>query len=637
MLREIDFRWEEKRKKFADGGDPFKEMQKGFKKSSSDPWQQIKDLWDKIKNLWGDEKKDPPKPTAVAAPRGADGGLLGKPLLGFRTMQDAHDRAALDAEATAKERVKQAFSGKEVMAAMTERGFKQKAREVSRTLRRKTGLDVGGYEVITKDTGDTRELWLRNAEGDETFIHSTRKLDSKEYKKYEKSTTGDIVGPDVLERTIEASRSGFGLRTGMGEQYGGAKIPGAHLKSLLAAEDAMKTMLADEEFAKFYKEGMQKRISGDKKLKTKEEIDKYKKMHSLYPNEVTPGLLTAQLQKIQELKSTGSTGSIEQLNKYAEWKYSYDKDFLGMYASYDVFKKRLSKKTKKEEVAQKIAEITGDPRQKTLRSLIPGSTYFPTEGYDLETIRKIIQEEVAKGDTGLFPTVSAPAKHHGGVISKTGPVFAQKGEVIFPKHFADGGPIHDSIKRKFDVPDVTKTLNTTMEININSKSLEDAISKLEGLELKVEDKELKVEDKTFEVEDKEFTATVEVDASAAADQIQTAINNSKVSIDATATAVGADAVDAVARRVDELNVLFGNMQRQMNTVAIGEPVDVQGTIEMVVASKMSDINQKMNEFNSDISSLESTVTRNTNITRNVVTDIERRITNLQTVSNIRLS
>ena len=41
---------------------------------------------------------------------------------------------------------------------------------------------------------------------------------------------------------------------------------------------------------------------------------------------------------------------------------------------------------------------------------------------------------------------SIPVKHHGGLIKKSGPVFAQKGEVIYPTHFTDGETVQNDLR-----------------------------------------------------------------------------------------------------------------------------------------------------------------------------------------------
>jgi hypothetical protein len=150
---------------------------------------------------------------------------------------------------------------------------------------------------------------------------------------------------------------------------------------------------------------------------------------------------------------------------------------------------------------------------------------------------------------------SMPVKHFGGVVTQTGPIFAQKGEYVVPKGFRDGtsglgavpsGPAASALTSgaiKLDGSEILSQLNSlslkvdNTPLKVDATPLSIDTSSLESLQLKVDStplpvevggvkldvndvdsklssaiKEaissaalLKVEDKVFTVEDKQFT------------------------------------------------------------------------------------------------------------------------------------
>lgn len=116
--------------------------------------------------------------------------------------------------------------------------------------------------------------------------------------------------------------------------------------------------------------------------------------------------------------------------------------------------------------------------------------------------QKILQQLAQQGDGQ-----SAKVYHNGGIVSKTGKIFAEKGELVIPKAFADGGQV--------GMPSTATTaLSTSIKLDAS-----DIISKLESIELKVEDKAFKLEDSKvkldtsdlpkLEVEKPDWTVKVE--------------------------------------------------------------------------------------------------------------------------------
>jgi hypothetical protein len=123
----------------------------------------------------------------------------------------------------------------------------------------------------------------------------------------------------------------------------------------------------------------------------------------------------------------------------------------------------------------------------------------------------------------LLENKSPSVFHNGGIVGRTGNIFAQRGEVIFPKGFKDGGfadggfqslssaPLNER-PMQFDTSKILKDLSN-IQLKVDSKELkvEDKMIKvdssalikdLSNIQLKVDSKELKVEDKVLKVEDK---------------------------------------------------------------------------------------------------------------------------------------
>ena len=213
-------------------------------------------------------------------------------------------------------------------------------------------------------------------------------------------------------------------------------------------------------------------------------------------------------------------------------------------------------------------------------------------------------------------TVTGENKHHGGEIRKTGHVFMQKGEMVYPKGFAEGGPVYGELAKET----ANSALNGSMKIEIDTTALDDAIGRLEALEFKVDTRDV----------------NLVVDGDAAAAKIQAAVENINIDISSTG-AVGAEELkkisDQLEDRINGLNINVEDIQNELKIInAPGETIDVNSLITDKVNQYTLDIDRKIGEVKSDISHLESRITQKQNMINFTTIELERKIMHLQNLT-----
>jgi len=281
-----------------------------------------------------------------------------------------------------------------------------------------------------------------------------------------------------------------------------------------------------------------------------------------------------------------------------------------------------------------LAELTGrDPNTGTLDIL---RKLFPEAKTDDEIYRLLknknelfIKERVDKA--GLSEKTAAENKHHGGEIKKTGNVFMQKGEMVYPKAFAMGGPVYGELAKEA----TTQSLNSMMEIRLDATALNNAISKLQTLELKIEDKKLEiVELPKIEVDTGNVNLVVNGDEAAA--KIRAAVEDITIDVNSTG-AVGAEELknvsDQLENRINSLNVNVEDLQNNFKIISsAGENIDINGLLNAKINEYTSDINRDISEVKSDMSNLESKISQNQNRVNVVATELDRKIMHLQNLT-----
>ena len=250
---------------------------------------------------------------------------------------------------------------------------------------------------------------------------------------------------------------------------------------------------------------------------------------------------------------------------------------------------------------------------------------------------------------------SAYVKHNGGVIPRTGLVFAEGGEVILPKvqKFAAGssGPVGlEGASYKVEIP----------KIKVDAEEL---INELNSIILKVEDKTLAVEDTVLAVEDKVIkvdvpdsiqveqpdwkvavdvptdTIQVTIDATNAAttisDSIKNALNTTiKVETTGTTNAVGGDRLNEVAQAIASVNDKVIGLSREVasvkmlgNTGANNETIDIDRKVNSIVDTKLAGVNRNLDELRNAVSDVSATQRQKDVYRDSQYDDLDRRLRN----------
>ena len=245
--------------------------------------------------------------------------------------------------------------------------------------------------------------------------------------------------------------------------------------------------------------------------------------------------------------------------------------------------------------------------------------------------------------------------HNGGFVDSTGPIFAQKGEYVVPKHLADGTSGVGAVLS-------SEQAASSLKEGVIKLDGSEILDKLRGLSLRVEDKEikldttelkkleLKVEDKEFKVADTELTLssdTVKLDLSDAETRIGNAITeafasvsavkidmgdtesrlvaaitramenaNVSVSVEASGQGVGAEARDLLAEAISGINdklisstVVFDEkinvLERNMDSM-------VSNKVNGQLSSKLLEIDNELNRITSSVATVKDNVTSQIN-------------------------
>jgi hypothetical protein len=242
--------------------------------------------------------------------------------------------------------------------------------------------------------------------------------------------------------------------------------------------------------------------------------------------------------------------------------------------------------------------------------------------------------EYAKDATSAFQ--SMPVMHAGGEVRKTGPIFAQKGELVLPRGFADGGFVDDTTSSailkegaiKIQDDGIAETIadkitaaleNTKVDIKEDAKVGVD----IGDVKVPVDVGDVKIgvdlAGVTVPVDTSDVSIGIDVTAAASTleQSITRAISSASVDVKTTSStqSVGADKIDEVATSVrdvqDKVFTLRGEMESELETLR-GASVNsgtLRAEVENVVNVAMGRIEQDVNDQANIISNLTSKVTR----------------------------
>jgi hypothetical protein len=311
------------------------------------------------------------------------------------------------------------------------------------------------------------------------------------------------------------------------------------------------------------------------------------------------------------------------------------------------------------------------------KMVAPINTGYQTKqkGGVLDWLHEIFFGKTRK-DAGFIGSMlgqdSARQMHTGGIVSKTGKIFAEAGEVITPKRLATGGPAGG-----VDTQRVTKSMSVDFSGLIDK--LKDITLKVDEKPLKVDTKEpvkmsvdtndlpaLKVEKPEWKVgvEDTKIPSiqiekpdwkvgvevpkdkvTVTIDVNDAASRLSSAISTAlekqvRVQVSGTTNAVGGEKFnqlsEAVSKVKDQLVQVKVNLEDKIKMLGTNNQTsDINRTVTTIMNDKLGSLKQEINDLRTDISRNESDHNRMRTTLDTRLADYEYKLNNVQNFSGSR--
>jgi predicted DNA-binding WGR domain protein len=189
---------------------------------------------------------------------------------------------------------------------------------------------------------------------------------------------------------------------------------------------------------------------------------------------------------------------------------------------------------------------------------------------------------------------SLPVFHGGGVISQTGPIFAEKGERILPKKFAEGGVVGAN----FIPQTLAKPVNESQNIQWDdmAEKIKSAVGEL-VIKVDVGDAKVPVDTEGATVGVNVEGISIPVDAGTVAADIRGAMESANVK-----GAVGADALDELHSLIDDVHNKVLVVSGEIGDFKT-EMIDFKSTVitsENMRTSVGSAVNDAMSRVQSDI-------------------------------------
>jgi hypothetical protein len=191
-----------------------------------------------------------------------------------------------------------------------------------------------------------------------------------------------------------------------------------------------------------------------------------------------------------------------------------------------------------------------------------------------------------------------PVMHDGGIKRTTGLAYLEKGEIVLPKQFAEGGTVTNELASVVGAHPTAQSLN--MKVEIDTSKLEEVIER--GIEVNIDDTVKVGVDTADATVGVDPDAKVNVDTSGMATELATAVRDATtdITVKIEGGGVGAaenDALARVAESVDKVNNSLITVKRELE-----ERIEMVGGIdEATVSIMINEIEGKIQtELNSDI-------------------------------------
>jgi TP901 family phage tail tape measure protein len=213
-----------------------------------------------------------------------------------------------------------------------------------------------------------------------------------------------------------------------------------------------------------------------------------------------------------------------------------------------------------------------------------------------------------KSEGGRF----MPIMHDGGVTRSTGPHYLEKGEVVLPRRFADGGLVNNEL--------TTNTITNAQQKSVVLTWDESKKLQVEDRVLRVEDKELKLADiAPLKVEDKVFD--VKLDDNGITDKLTSVISSipDKISLDSS----------NVKLDTSNLEAMFKNLADSINnTKSVGADSTVLDTALESIAFVKEQTDEQIHIIDSKITNLQESFGKDVQAEINVrIAEVKKDILN----------
>jgi len=217
-----------------------------------------------------------------------------------------------------------------------------------------------------------------------------------------------------------------------------------------------------------------------------------------------------------------------------------------------------------------------------------------------------------KGNKQLEGGRFMPIMHDGGVTRSTGPHYLEKGEVVLPRRFADGGLVNSEL--------TTNTITNAQQKSITLTWDESKKLQVEDRVLRVEDKELKLADiAPLKVEDKVFD--VKLDDNGITDKLTSVISSipDKISLDSS----------NVKLDTSNLETMFKNLADSINnTKSVGADSTILDTALESIAFVKEQTDEQIHIIDSKLTNLQESFGKDVQAEINVrIAEVKKDILN----------
>jgi hypothetical protein len=367
---------------------------------------------------------------------------------------------------------------------------------------------------------------------------------------------------------------------------------------------------------------------------------------------------------------------LKEEGKKIDWRSAYETnpghflDFINKYRDKEltgadkleylrIFKEGLLAPPKK---PSKLIEKYGEKAMEKMRENkeeMSSGLYVPTAGQEAYALAKKRYDETEGQEEdkrkfsfrdrigGFFDSLSkfsAPVFHNGGVVSKTGKIFAQAGEVIVPKGFASGGDTDKVALQTQSIQiDVTNLVNeiksalSEAEIKIDPNT-EVKVSKPDwtvsidpGAEVKVAQPEWRIP-----VDMPTDSVKVSIDLGDATTRLSESITSAlsktvQVELNNAGNAVGSDRLDEIAKTIQQVNDKIISVKNdldgkiEMINTSNKETSSIDRIVANAVSTSILPIKQEINVLRNDIGRVDSSQRQGKTTLEAKLEQIDRRI------------